>query len=125
MGLLRIFSLTRALCASLQVRSKPPPGEAGAMHSGRLGSAAQRCPANSRQPAARAKVRNGNIVGYSIIVLIRAKAHRGVFGFQGPAPTVVVTVREETLMVQPFTRLSVQKVPWIGAAMASGALFIR
>src|SRR5450830_751972 len=62
-GLLSSFSLTSALCASLQVRSKPPPGEAGAMHSGRLGSsAASSWPANSMQPAARANLRNERVM---------------------------------------------------------------
>ncbi|MOA45588.1 hypothetical protein D3C78_1679960 [compost metagenome] len=51
-GLDSSLASSSALCASLQVRSKPPPGEAGAMHSGRLGSAA-RAPANSRVAPAR------------------------------------------------------------------------
>src|SRR5690606_16702280 len=50
---------TSALCASLQVRSKPPPGAAGAMHSGRRGSSAATGPARGRQVAASRVAKRG------------------------------------------------------------------
>ncbi|MNJ81714.1 hypothetical protein D3C77_806490 [compost metagenome] len=53
----------------MQVRSKPPPGEAGAMHSGRFGSAA-RLPAKSRAALARVRGRRVRDMADFLLLLL-------------------------------------------------------